>query len=336
LWCSFDADIRKVGLALDPTEKVIAKAIEEGCELLVTHHPLFFGKVKNITPANPLGRKILQAVKAGLNIISYHTSADLADYSLNDFLCETLGAKVISGLVNEGKENYYKYVVFVPVGHEEAVREAIDRAGAGVIGNYSKVTFNLRGTGTFLPGEGANPFLGRKDELEYADEYRIETIVTAANLGRLIDEVTKAHPYEEVAYDVYKMEIGKEYSLGRVCGLGREVSLSEFLELVKDRLGCDAVRYNGTDTDMKFDRFGVITGSGASLWKSCRGVKVLLTGDMKHHDAVDAYEAGFTIVDAGHFETERIYMNYAAKILNEGLGVETVMIDEYSPIKYKR
>lgn len=330
-----DAETRKAALALDPSEGAINKAIDAGCELLITHHPLFFDKLKSINPANALGRKIIKAVQGNLNIISYHTSADLADFSLNDYLAEKVGATVKGGLVKEGKENWYKYAVFVPKGHEDAVRDAIDRAGAGVIGNYSKVTFNIEGTGTFLPMEGANPFIGKKDELERVGEYRIETVVTAPNLNRLIDEVIKAHPYEEVAYDVYKMEIGTEFSLGRRCSFGREFTLGEFLEIVKSRLGCEIVRYNGFPLDTKFTDFGIITGSGASMWRRS-GVKLLLTGDMKHHDALDAYEAGICLVDAGHFETERCYMEHLAERINKELNIETIIIDESSPIKHMR
>lgn len=330
------AEIRKAAFALDPSEGVIDKTINEGCELLITHHPLFFDKLKNISYANAHGRKIIKAIQANLNIISYHTSADLADFSLNDYLAGKLGAEVKGGLINEGKENYFKYVVFVPKGHEDAVREAMHTAGAGVIGNYCKTTFNTEGIGTFQPMEGANPFIGKEGELEKAEEYRIETIVPAADLSRLIEEVTKVHPYEEVAYDVYKTETGKEYSIGRICSFGREITLGEFLDIVKKKLGCDSVRYNGFDRDMKFSEFGIVTGSGASMWKSMKGVKVLLTGDMKHHEALDAFEAGVCIVDAGHFETEKCYMEYLAEKLNKELNIETVIIEESSPIKYMR
>jgi dinuclear metal center YbgI/SA1388 family protein len=328
--------IRKAAFALDPSERVIDKTIKEGCELLITHHPLFFDKIKSISYSNAHGRKIIKAIQANLNIISYHTSADLADFSLNDYLAEKLGAEVKGGLVTEGKETYFKYIVYVPKGHEKSIRDAMHKAGAGVIGNYCKTTFNIEGTGTFQPMNGANPFIGKEGELEKVDEYRIETIVPAANLSRLIDEIAVVHPYEEVAYDIFKLENGKDYSIGRVCSFGREIKLGEFMEIVKNKLGCDCVRYNGFDTNMTFTEFGIVTGSGTSYWKSLQGIKVLLTGDMKHHEALDAYEAGVCVVDAGHFETEKCFMEYLAEKVNKEFNIETIIIEEESPIKYMR
>lgn len=327
-----NAEVKKIALALDPSEATITEAINMGCELLITHHPLFFDKLKNINSSNSLGRKVIKSIQANLNIYSYHTSADLADFSLNDYLVNKLGAEVKGGLVNEGIENWYKFAVYVPFGHEDKIRNAFDKAGAGVMGNYSKVTFNIEGFGTFQPMEGANPFIGKKDELEKVEEYRIETVVSQENLKKLIEEVKKVHPYEEVAFDVFKMEIGKEFSIGRKGSFGNEFTLKDFLEIVKNKLGCSNIRYNGFPLDTKFTEFGVVTGSGASLWKRS-GVKLLLTGDIKHHEALDAYEAGVCMVDAGHFETERCYMEFLSEKIHKELNIETVVVDESSPIK---
>ncbi|WP_022849710.1 Nif3-like dinuclear metal center hexameric protein [Limisalsivibrio acetivorans] len=327
--------ITKAGFALDPSERVISKAIEEGCELLVTHHPLFFGKLKSLTPATGAGRKAILALRNGLDIISCHTSMDVADYSLNDYVCSILGAEVKDIFVKEGRDDYCKYAVFVPKGHEQEIIDAVHRGGGGFIGNYSHCTFRVNGTGTFLPGEGTDPFIGKKGELEQADEYRMETIVPVSSLARLIKEVEKAHPYEEVAYDVYKLDMGEEWGLGRVAALSNSMTLGEFMDMTAKELGIKDLRHSMADTDMLIDSFAVVTGSGASMWKACaaKGIKVLLTGDMKHHDALDAAEAGVCIIDAGHYGTERIFMNYLKDKSAEELGIETVLIDEENPIK---
>lgn len=106
------------------------------------------------------------------------------------------------------QEPAYKIVVFVPEGHEDRVRDAMAEAGAGHIGKYSHCTFQVLGQGTFLPLQGANPFLGSVGRLERASEYRLETIVRKRLLSRVIDAMLKVHPYEEVAYDVYRLENG--------------------------------------------------------------------------------------------------------------------------------
>jgi len=325
-----DRKITKAALALDPTDKVIRETIDKGCELLITHHPLFFGNIKRLDVSKPFDKKLIDAIRAGVSIISAHTSLDLADYSLNDYVCEIMNAKVESSFVKEGESEFVKFVVFVPKGHEDSVRSAIYRAGGGHIGNYSCCTFQTDGVGTFKPGEGTNPFIGEKGEIEKVREFRIETIIEKKFISKLLTEVVEAHPYEEVAHDIYPLNMGKPYGLGRIGVLDEELSLKEFIYIVKERLGIDSLRTNQADSDMRVKKFAVVTGSGASMWKRClsAGVDVLLTGDMKHHDAIDAAENGVVIVDAGHFETEKIYMDWLAGLIEKKFNIETILIDE--------
>jgi dinuclear metal center YbgI/SA1388 family protein len=325
-----DQPITKTALALDPTEKAIDEAINKGCGLLITHHPLFFGKIKSLDISKTFDKKVINAIKANLSIVCAHTSLDLADYSLNDYMCDLMDAEVVSDFVKEGKHEYVKVVVFVPHSHAENIRNAMDNAGGGHIGNYSGCTFSIDGTGTFRPGEGTNPYIGEKGELESVEEARIETIIDKRKAPALIQAIKDAHPYEEVAYDVYKLDMGKDYGLGRVCKLKEPMDADDFLKMVKSKLGNDAININVPVDGKKITTFAVVTGSGASMWKAClgRNIDCLLTGDMKHHDAIDARENGVMIVDAGHFYTERIYMEYLAKIIEDKFNIETVLIEE--------
>ncbi|KAA0259426.1 Nif3-like dinuclear metal center hexameric protein [Deferribacter autotrophicus] len=330
-----DKKISKIAFALDPTEDSIDYAIKMGCELLITHHPIFFRPIKQIDFSSVVGNKIIKCIKNELNLLSYHTVLDRADYSLNDYIAEKISAEVISGFTDFGQEPYYKFVVFVPKGYETKIIDAIDAAGGGKIGNYSKCTFYTEGTGTFLPGENTSPFLGEIGKLEEANEYRLETIVKGKNLQKLIDAVLSVHPYEEVAYDVYKLEMGDEYSLGRICKFNKEMPLNDFLKILAEKLNIENIRHNQESEDIKFSKFAIVTGSGASLWKEClkSGVTVLLTSDMKYHDAVDAYEHGVTIVDIGHFESETIFMKYIADIVAKKFSIETLYYENKCKIK---
>jgi len=125
------------------------------------------------------------------------------------------GFEPIGGFLEEPA---YKVVVFVPEGHEDAVRDAMSRAGAGHIGNYSHCTFQAPGQGTFLPLEGTHPYLGDVGKLEKASEFRLETIVRHRKLKKVIEAMLDVHPYEEVAYDVYRLENGS-LLLGSVLGV---------------------------------------------------------------------------------------------------------------------
>ncbi|WP_277656983.1 Nif3-like dinuclear metal center hexameric protein [Seleniivibrio woodruffii] len=328
-----DREITKAAFALDPTDKVINKAIEEGCEVLITHHPLFFGSLKSLCFDRPFDRKVIKAIQNGLSILSHHTSLDLADYSLNDHLCSLLNGKVEEIFVTEGHKEMVKFIVFVPVTHSQQVRKAMAEAGAGNIGNYSDVSFSAEGTGRFKPCEGAKPFIGSLGEIEEVAEHRIETIIEKSKVKNLINKVVEAHPYEEVAYDVYPLEGGAEYGLGRIASFETPMPLSGFLDKVRFALGSDTLRINTADLSARVKRFAVVTGSGASMWKKCVGrADVLVTGDMKHHEALDAQEAGIVIVDAGHFHTERIFMKYLAEKIGNEFNINTVLIDEQPPI----
>lgn len=99
-----------------------------------------------------------------------------------------------------------KIVVFVPESHADAVREAVDKAGAGKIGNYTYCSFSSKGIGRFKPEEGAHPNIGEVGKLESVAEERIEAVCERKNLTDVIRSIKKVHPYEEVALDIYPLE----------------------------------------------------------------------------------------------------------------------------------
>ena len=99
-----------------------------------------------------------------------------------------------------------KIVVFVPETHTSVVREAMAKAGAGVIGNYTHCTFSTKGIGRFKPEQGANPHIGEVGRVEEVAEERIETVCERSKLEAVIKAIKEVHPYEEVALDVYPLE----------------------------------------------------------------------------------------------------------------------------------
>ncbi len=101
---------------------------------------------------------------------------------------------------------FVKIVVFVPETDADSVRAALGKAGAGKLGNYSHCSFSCKGTGRFQPEQGANPHLGTIGQLEAVAEERIETICDRTQLTAVIAAMKLAHPYEEVAYDIYALE----------------------------------------------------------------------------------------------------------------------------------
>ncbi len=329
-----DHSVSTVCLALDPAEHVMDQAIDRGCELLITHHPLFFVPAKGLSIANLRDSLVIRAIKNNLSILSYHTNLDMAPKGINNYLLELLFAKDGGILEIEGEIPYVKLVVFTPVAHEKAVIDAIDRAGGGRIGNYRRCAFSVEGTGTFTPVDGANPFIGAAGKEEYVKEARQELLVPAANIKEAVVALKKAHPYEEPAFDVIPVKSPEPYGFGRIGIADKKYSLPEFVALLKEKFGTDDVRSNMKTLPGSVEKFAVSCGSGGSMWKEClkHGVNVLVTGDLKHHDALDAKAAGVCVIDVGHYHSERIYMPYLARIIEKRFKVKTFVADEEPPM----
>lgn len=322
-----EEEIDKVLVCLEANEAIVEEAINNNVNLIVTHHPFIFGKMRKITTSDFKGKLIHKLIKNNIAVYSMHTNFDIAFDGLNDYFMEVMGFENSKILDVTNTETLYKIVVYVPKTHEDKVREALGKSGAGHIGNYSDCTFNTDGKGTFRPLEGTNPFIGELDKLEVVDEVKIETIVPQRILGGVISAMIKAHPYEEVAYDLYKLENkGSAVGLGRIAALKESMSLKELSMMIKEKLNMDALRVVGSlDTNIK--KVAVVTGSGADLAKKAQrsGADVLITGDVKYHDAQDAIDAGMCIIDCNHFESEDIFKDVMKRFLND--------IDDVSVIK---
>jgi dinuclear metal center YbgI/SA1388 family protein len=202
------------------------------------------------------------------------------------------------------------------------VRDALAAAGAGMIGNYSHCSFRAAGTGTFRPLEGASPFIGEVGQLEQVDEFRLETIVPQRWLSATLDAMIKAHPYEEVAYDVYRLENeGKPLGAGRVGQLHEAMTLREFAQCVGNQLGTKHVRTVGS-LERQIKRIALCGGSGAFLIDAAHraGADVFVTGDVKHHDALKAQALGLGMVDPTHAATEQVFVSATAEHLRRTFG----------------
>lgn len=314
---SADAVLNTVITALDLDEFVMSHALEQKAELIITHHPLIFQKISRINYQSAEGDMIRRLIQNNINVYSAHTNLDAGEHGLNQLLAEKMGLENIKPLVKQKQETLYKIVVFVPDSHENTVRSAMLDAGAGSIGRYSKCSFRTEGIGTFLPGEETNPFIGQKGELEEVKEYRLETIVPEPQLHQVIQEMLKAHPYEEVAYDIYSLKNGgRVYSCGRIGTLAAPLRLHEYAVKLKDILGLDHMKMAG-DPNQVIKKTAIVSGAGASFIPAARsmGADVLVTGDIKYHEAKDAVENGLALIDAGHQGTEKVVSHLLAEIL---------------------
>ncbi len=322
----FDSDIKRILVTLEANENVIDEAISKDIDLIVTHHPFLFRKINKVNTRDLKGRLIHKLIKNDISLYSMHTNFDIAFDGLNDYFMEIMGFENTKILDVTKSETLYKVAVYVPKSHENIVREALGNSGAGYIGNYSNCTFNISGIGTFKPEENTNQFIGEIGEIEKVDEIKIETIVPQGILQKVIDKMIKSHPYEEVAYDIYKLENkGKSIGLGRYASLERESDLQALCDKIKLKLNMNHIRVVG-DLNKKIKKVAVVTGAGSdmvSLAKS-KNCDVIITGDVKYHEAQDALDMGMAIVDCGHFDTEDIFKDVMKRFLDTIGDIETI------------
>lgn len=299
--------IHKVIVTLDINGEVINQAIAIGANLIVTHHPLIFKEISHIRSDMPLGNMLSTLIKHEIAVYAAHTNLDSAPGGVNDALASKFNLQDVRPLATVYQEPLHKLAVFVPVTHVEKVRMAMAEAGAGHIGNYSHCTFQTQGVGTFLPLADSTPFIGQQGKLEYVEEYRLETVVPASKCHQVIAKMLAAHPYEEVAFDEYVLKnSGLRYGLGRVGRLTASTSLEEFIKTVKTALHIQTIKVAGP-ANAVINTVAVCGGSGASLITAASkaGADVLVTGDVKYHDAQQAITEGIIVIDAGHFATEQ-------------------------------
>lgn len=325
----YGAKVDKVMVTLDVTEVVLDEAIEAGVQLIIAHHPMIYSEMKTIRTDQPIGRLVIKAIRNGINIFAAHTNLDIAAGGMNDLLAERIQITNRKPLAVTSSESLYKIAVYIPTGHEEQVRNALNEAGAGCAGNYSHSTFQSVGTGTFKPLEGADPFIGKVGELEKVKEVRLETIVSASNLNKAIRAMVKSHPYEEVAYDIYPLaNQGEEMGLGRVGYLAEPMVYKDVIAMVKEALDLPYLRYLG-DLDRSIRKIAILGGSGKSyIHKAAfQGADLYITGDISFHDAQLAESLGLALIDAGHYWTEKICIPYLSKVLAESIQADSLSVE---------
>lgn len=310
------ATVRRVLVALDPTLDVIREGAAKGAELLVTHHPLLFGPITTLDLGEAVPGAVAEAVSTGVAVVACHTNADVASPGVSDILARAIGLEGVRPLVATGARWKLKLVTFVPTEATPKVLEALAGAGAGVIGEYESCSFRVRGTGTFRPGVAASPAVGEGGELNEVEEDRLEIVLPRDRLPAAIEAVIAAHPYEEVAYDVYPLEGAGGVGLGRVGELAEEATARDLVARCERALGV-SVRLAG-DAGLRVRRVAVCGGSGGSLVPEAvrSGAEAFVTGDLKHHHALAAAEAGIVALDAGHHGTEWPFVLHLAERLS--------------------
>ncbi len=301
-----DAKVTKVLVSLDCTEAVIDEAEQIGAEMIVSHHPIIFSGLKRLTGKNYVERTVLRAIKSGIALYAIHTNLDNILSGVNQELATALGCTPESLKILRPKSDLLHHVtVYCPHAESQNVREAMFQAGAGSMGDYNNVSFNVQGQGTFTPGKGAEPFVGSLGEAHVESETKIEVLVESWRSQSVVASAISVHPYEEVAYSITPL-VNKNNNIGAgIIGvLPEPIAWEEFLDGAKTALDASHIKHTKAPKEL-VSRIAVCGGSGSFLLGDAiaKNADVFLTSDFKYHEYFDA-DGKILIADVGHYESE--------------------------------
>jgi len=304
--------VQRVLIALDVTPEVIAEAVKDKADTIISHHPLLYRPPSSISDSDDVGAMALSLAEKKIALYSAHTNLDAAPEGVSFALAHILGV-VRPRFLAPAKESLVKVVVFVPEGHADRVANAMAEAGAGVIGEYSSCSFRQKGKGTFRGSASSRPFSGKPLSFEEVEEIRLEMLAPRARVNAVVRAMKSVHPYEEVAYDLYRLEnANANFGMGTIGDLRRPVRLSAFLSKVKKALKAESVRYAGI-LGQEISSVAVCGGGGSELIETAigAGADVLVTADVRYH-SYHAAAGRIALIDAGHWETEQVILPVVA------------------------
>ncbi|EGQ3745925.1 Nif3-like dinuclear metal center hexameric protein [Staphylococcus pseudintermedius] len=296
--------------ALDCTLDVVEEAIDQNINTIIAHHPLIFKGVKHITEDGGYGSILYRLIQNNINLIALHTNLDVHPKGVNAMLAKKLGLKN-NELLDRQTTMYYKVQVFIPKENAQAFKDTLADHGMATEGNYEYCFFNSEGEGQFKPVGEANPHIGQIGDIETVNELKIEFMIPGSQMTCVQKIIEANHPYETPVYDFIPMKKMSQYGLGMIGDLPEPQSVESFVQSVKKVLKMPSVRYIG-NRDMTIQRVAIVGGAGIGFENHAhqRGADLFITGDIKHHEALDAKMAGINLLDINH---------YSEYVMKEGL-----------------
>lgn len=328
--------VKGVLVSLDCVEEVVDEAIATGCNLIVSHHPIVFKGLKSLTGKNYVERTLLKAIKNDVAIYAIHTNLDNVNTGVNRKIAEVLGLQNVKVLAPKSG-GLKQLVTYVPVEQAEAIKDALFKAGAGALGEYSECSFSVTGSGSFRGSDLSNPQVGVKGERSIVEEARIELVFPSFLESKLLNALKDAHPYEEVAYGVFSLGNENQYvGSGVIADLPKEMESSEFLNFLKQKMKTECVRHTKIHSE-KVEKIALCGGAGSFLLSSAKraGADVFITGDFKYHEFFDA-ENQILIADIGHYESEQFTIALISDFLSKKFPRFAVRLSKVNtnPINY--
>ncbi len=323
-------------ICLDATEDVIKEAIEKNCNLVIAHHPIIFKGLKKITGKNYVEQTIITAIKNDIAIYAIHTNLDNVIDGVNGKIADLLG--LVNQRILAPKTNLLqKLAVFVPASGKENLLAALFVAGAGDIGHYSECSFSTEGMGSFKAAPGTNPYVGNICQQHLEKEVKIEVILPAWLQSQVLTAMKAAHPYEEVAYDIYSLaNVYPQTGAGIMGELKEAVSGEQMLNVLQQLFKIPAIKHT-VFTGRPIKKVALCGGAGSFLTGAAiaAGADIYITADIKYHEFFDA-EGKLLLADIGHYESEQFTIDLLFDILKNNFPNFAVLktSTNTNPVRY--
>jgi dinuclear metal center YbgI/SA1388 family protein len=336
------AAVCRVMLTIDLTEPVVDEAVRKKIDFIVSYHPPIFKPISSLcTPGAGMESLVFRCIRKGVAIYSPHTALDAAEGGTNDTIAQLCGIDQTEPLeyVEAPKIDECKFVVFVPPQHLEKVAEGIFEAGAGQIGDYSRCSFRTPGEGTFFGGKDSNPAVGQRGKMESVQEVRLESIVRTKDLPKVIHAMREVHPYEEPAFDIYPLRARPVRGIGRCGKLSQTTTLEKLARRLQFQTKAKGVQIVGR-SEQAVDFVVIVAGAAGSLpfRTTLSNRHVIITGEIRHHDALTIGRYGCSAIALGHWASEKPVLKLVAQRLAEMLPELVLSIsaadhDPFQPVR---
>jgi len=333
--------LKRTLLCIDLTTKVLREAIRLNMNAILAYHPPIFKPLNRIVAGtNDMASLVWECARNDISIYATHTALDAAEGGANDVLAAMCGIKHAEPLeyVDQPGQAMCKIITFVPEKAVRAISDAMFTAGAGHIGNYTHCSFSTPGRGSFFGQESTSPHVGKRGKLETVDEVRLETVAPQQKLSAIIAALLRKHPYDEPAFDILPLQPKPVKGIVRIGELLRSTTLKKLATKLKREVKANCVQIVGSPTQ-KIDRIIVVVGAAGNLpFKTpLRKSDAIITGEIRHHDALAFNRIGCGAIALNHWTSERPILTSLAKRLAEAVPgvkfrISSVDCEPFQPI----
>ncbi|NLJ48480.1 MAG: Nif3-like dinuclear metal center hexameric protein [Candidatus Atribacteria bacterium] len=304
--------ISRVLAALELNQEVFLKTLKHQIDFLYLHHPPIWNPLFTLTNDDPWCRMTTQLFHEGISVLAHHTNLDIYPGGIADQWITILQLQGKVKPLSPKTSTHFKIITYVPPDYLETVAQAIFQNGAGVIGQYRSCSFQIEGVGTFLPIEGAQPFIGKVGSIENVKEIRIEVTFSDSKLiKQLIDAIKTTHPYQNPVIDIYPLYPHNSVleGLGRVITLNKPLKWNNLIQCLKPLLKKELslLRWRNSD-HQSLQKIALCPGSGGSLLEKVILEKpdVYISGDLNHHEIETLKLYSIEYIPVPHGDGERL------------------------------